>query len=124
MLVKKAKFAEITGISPSGISKACLHGGLQNAVCGSKIDLTSKTAQEYLKKKGIDPDKILSESDTTPKDPKFYAIQRTARIIAIGAKDMIDSGRDIDAIEKFIVDQISSVIRPGKDRVKRAIDNA
>ena len=48
----------------------------------------------------------------------------TAKTIAIRAVAMADAGNDVREIEKLIVDQISSVIRPAKAKIKRILKNA
>ena len=48
----------------------------------------------------------------------------TSKTIGIRSKAMAESGSSADEIQKFVVDQISSVIRPGKTKAKRVLDNA
>lgn len=46
-----------------------------------------------------------------------------AKTIAVRMVAMIGAGRDVDELEKFIADQISSFIRPAKAIIKRALEN-
>jgi hypothetical protein len=46
-----------------------------------------------------------------------------AKTIARRSVAMIGAGRDVDDIEKFIAEQLSSFIKPAKAKIKRALEN-
>lgn len=47
-----------------------------------------------------------------------------SKTIAVRTKAMLDAGRDLGEVEKFITEQISSFIKPMKARVARGLKNA
>lgn len=62
-LITRASFAELSGVSKPGISKACKAGGkLAPAFDGKHIDLTHPVAVDYLKGKTAKPPKKTGKS--------------------------------------------------------------
>lgn len=47
-----------------------------------------------------------------------------AKTIARRSVAMIGAGKDVDELEKFIAEQITSFIKPAKAKIKRALENA
>jgi len=74
MLVSKAKFSQLLGLSRTAITIATKPGGhLEGALCGKRIDLDSEVAKAYIRKRGVDPSTIGAKTGP-PASPHAQAL--------------------------------------------------
>lgn len=71
-LVSKARFAEVSGVTPGAVTKAC-QGVLFPAMQGKSIDLDHACVVAYLKRRGIDSSEI---PDVKPRKPVGAGIKK------------------------------------------------
>jgi hypothetical protein len=60
-IITKFAFSKLCGVTASAMTKACKHA-LKGALVGNRIDLNSKTAKDYIKKKALQQTKKTEQN--------------------------------------------------------------